>query len=117
MKFKYTIFSLIFILLISVSVYGQTQVKSSVSGIIIEKKTKESLEFVNVSLHRSTDSTLIFGAVTDKNGEFILTNVPSGKYYIQMNSMGFEPALIPDFSVKENSPLNLGTQSLKVSNI
>jgi len=117
MKFKYTSFCLLLFFALPFPLSAQTQSKSSVSGTIIEQETKQPVEFVNVGLFHSGDSALFKGVTSDKNGAFTFSNVPTGKYYLQLNSMGYEQAIIPDISVKENVPVRLGIKTINVSNI
>ena len=116
MKFKMQSLRISFSLLLSVSLFTNAQTKSSISGTIVEQDTKQPAEFVNVSLFHAGDSTVFMGVTSNKNGEYNFTNVPSGKYYIQLNSMGYDPESIPVFSVS-NTPVTLGTSKLKVANI
>ena len=88
-SFKYILGIFIFILF-SNALFAQTPVKTSISGAVFEKESKHSLEFVNVSLLRASDSTLVKGAVTNEKGEFTITEIPAGKYYIKLNSVGYQ---------------------------
>ncbi len=47
------------------------------------------LEYANVLLLNSSDSTLIRGAVTDLDGKFIFEAVESGSYLVSASSVGF----------------------------
>ncbi|MDQ3142533.1 MAG: TonB-dependent receptor [Bacteroidota bacterium] len=92
---------------------GQTA--SSITGKIIEQSTKESMEFVNVSLYLSTDSSLSAGVVTDKNGNYQITNVASGKYYMHISFIGFETVIIPTFFISNGAQIDKGVIPIKAS--
>ena len=78
--------------------FAKAQTLSSLSGKIIEQSTKEPMEFVNVALYHTTDSSLVTGVVTDKNGTYTFANVNEGKYYLQISFIGFETIFTPEFS-------------------
>jgi outer membrane receptor protein involved in Fe transport len=104
--------------IIGINLWGQTANHSTIKGKIIEQETKESIEFVNVSLFITSDSSLVTGLVTDRNGEFCFTDVQDGNYYIQISCIGFETSIISNISAGyKNYLIDLGTITLRVSNI
>jgi outer membrane receptor protein involved in Fe transport len=105
-------------LIIEINLWGQPSNQSTIKGKIIEQETKESIEFVNVSLFITSDSSLVTGLVTDTNGEFCFTDVQDGNYYIQISCIGFETIIISNISAGyKNYLIDLGTITLRVSNI
>ena len=117
MNFKYTLTTLAFILLLSMAALSQNQSKSKIFGTAIDKETKLPLEFVNVSLHHANDSTLVIGTVTGQDGNYNLTNIAPGKYFVQLNLMGFEPAFTQGITLNSQKEINMGTTEMEVSNI
>ena len=95
--------------------FANAQTLSSLSGKIIEQSTKEPMEFVNVALYYTTDSSLVTGVVTDKNGTYTFANVNEGKYYLQISFIGFETIFTPEFSVSTTSQIDKGTIEIKAS--
>jgi hypothetical protein len=81
--------------------FSQTQITG-----IVQSTDKSPLPSANVSLHNSTDSSIITGALTDKNGRFSL-NVVTGKYYINVRFVGYKSTFI-NVEVS-NKNVNLGT--------
>jgi outer membrane receptor protein involved in Fe transport len=72
------------------------------------------MEFVNVGLFRSGDSSLSASAMSDKNGLYKFSAVTDGNYYLQLSFIGFETKRSKNFSVN-GSPLDLGITSIKAS--
>jgi len=71
-------------LLISIGVSGQTSVNTTISGIVIDSKTKEALPSVAVMLENTT-----VGAYTDKDGRYsIVTSATS--YKLKFDFLGYE---------------------------
>jgi outer membrane receptor protein involved in Fe transport len=110
--------SLLFMMIWEINLWGQPSATYSIKGIIIEQETKVPVEFVNVSLFNSRDSSLFTGVVTDKNGEFLFNHIKAGNYYLQVSCIGFESFKIPDISIISKRPyIDLGKKTIKVSNI
>ncbi len=71
--------------------------KGVIKGKILDKDTQLPLIGVNVLLKNTS-----LGAATDKNGGFIITNVPVGSYIIQFRYIGYEPFSVTDVIVRSN---------------
>lgn len=78
-----------FILFLFVSAIAlNAQVK--ISGVVKDKISAEPIESAQVKLMTS-DSIYVTGAMTDLQGEFLLTDIPSDiKYLIVVSSLGYE---------------------------
>ena len=61
----------------------------SVSGRITDGQSK-GLDFVNILLKSSIDSSLIKGEVTSDDGHFTFSNIHPGSYFILASMVGFE---------------------------
>jgi len=106
-----------FLMILEINLWGQPSTTNSIKGNIIEQETKEPVEFVNVGLFNSSDSSLLTGAVTDKNGEYLFTNIKEGNYYLQVSCIGFESFKIPHISISSERPhVDLDKRTIKVSN-
>ena len=73
--------SLTLVLLLTVSLFSQTRI----DGRIIDKSTSEPLVGVNVFFSKTT-----WGATTDDNGFYTLTNIPAGQYELVVSMIGYE---------------------------
>ena len=77
--------------LFGISIFSFGQVSSiTVSGLVKDKSTKEKLPFTQVLLKSEKDSSLIAGSIGDIEGRFSLTKVKSGRYYIEVLSLGYQ---------------------------
>jgi outer membrane receptor protein involved in Fe transport len=65
-----------------------------VSGKAIDSRTQESLVGVNVILVGT-----VLGAATDFDGNFVILNVPPGRYNVRAQSVGYQPIVYSDISV------------------
>ena len=81
-------------------IYGQVRVV--ITGKVIEKSTKEPIAFGNVALYK-TDSSLVSGVNTNKDGIYLLNNVIPGSYFIQVSYIGFNTTQTKPFSITDTS--------------
>lgn len=121
-KMQYIAMREIFIGLIvffmSTGIYGQqfgresvppTAKNGSLQGEVLVKDDGP-LEYANVALYSRKDSSLLTGTVTNADGTFELKKVPFGKYYVEIDFIGFRKKVIPDVTVNpDNRNENLGT--------
>lgn len=63
----------------------QAQSTGTIEGQVFDLKTAEALTGVNILLQGTT-----YGAATDINGEFKISNIPSGTYTLRATYLGYE---------------------------
>ena len=78
-------FMLLCTALCAVSVLAQGVVR----GKVLDKKTDEALQFVNVKLTKG--DKMVQGSITDVKGAFTLNNVPDGEYTLTVSFVGYKP--------------------------
>lgn len=84
---------MLFALLIIISfIMGQG---GTIKGFVYDNSNGEPVFSANVFLKETT-----YGAVTDLNGFFIITNVPPGKYIIMVSFLGYE-TIFEEIEIKE----------------
>jgi outer membrane receptor protein involved in Fe transport len=100
-------------LLLSLQAAPQTNIPGAVRGSVIDDSTKAPLEFVNVLLLNSSDSTLVTGTVTQPTGKFDINHVPWGDYFIKCEMVGYHEKMSAPFRIDSLlRRLNVGTISL-----
>lgn len=110
MKFK---ISILFILL-SMSIYAQN--KANISGQLKDKTSKEPLSYVNVVIKTEKDSSFISGVISDGEGRFILENIKSGSYLLELSFMGYDSKVLPVYVGSLSSYLDLQIIEMAESN-
>lgn len=89
-----------------------SQKTGKIKGIIADEKGV--LEFVNVNLKKTTDTTKIIAyATTDNNGSFTLDTIANGDYTIQFKMIGYKTYSKKVTISDVNSPLLLDKIVLK----
>ncbi|MCW8849866.1 MAG: TonB-dependent receptor [Melioribacteraceae bacterium] len=95
-----------------------TRSGGKISGIVIDASSKSPIEYSNIILYSTLDSTFYSGTVTNNTGEFILESVKPGNYYIELRFMGYESERIDNLEIgRANRILDLGTIELKLNSI
>lgn len=68
--------------------------QGAVKGTVIDKQTKEAMEFVNVAVETSAGK-LVKGAITDVDGQFNITGLKDGNYLLQVSFVGYKTLTHP----------------------
>jgi len=79
----------------------QVDAQSVVRGMIKDANEKV-VEFANVLLLKSTDSSLVKGMITDATGKYSFENIRSGHYLLSATYTGMSQEFSPVFEVSEN---------------
>lgn len=95
------IFSLLFFLVFIPAYSLQT-----IRGTIVDGNTNKPLDFVNVALIRTGTEIPASGVVSDAKGQFVLPQVPDGRYTLRVSFVGYNSIDIP-LNVT-NRELNMG---------
>lgn len=71
--------------------YALPDASGLVKGKVIDSKSKEALEFVNVSIKKKGSDQIVKGATTDLDGNFIIGNLAPGTYVVNVSYIGYTP--------------------------
>ncbi len=99
LKSFYTIFLL---LLFSFSLATAQTGNGRISGKVLDKQTGEALIGANIIVQGTA-----FGAASDVNGEYLITQVPAGTYSLQASYIGFQPVRITDVKITSGLTTNI----------
>lgn len=89
---------------------GSRQGSSSptITGKVVEVRTNTPMEFANVVLFNSSDSSQVTGTVTNKEGIFSLEKIRRGNYYVKVSFIGFDDKIIDNVKIEKPGKINLG---------
>ncbi|NVO03138.1 MAG: TonB-dependent receptor [Bacteroidetes bacterium] len=91
----------ILVVLIPMFCIGQTVPNGKIQGEIINSTTKEPLSNVTILLENNQKSS-----ISDKNGNFIFSNLTEGNYLIKVNLLGFQ-SFQKKIELKKNQTFHL----------
>ncbi|MBI2419867.1 MAG: TonB-dependent receptor, partial [Ignavibacteriales bacterium] len=77
------------------------------SGKVFDAKTHKPLEYCNIVIHKSKDSSLVTGTVTDVSGDFSIDITTPGRYYALLSFIGYDTKKIDSILI---TPKNLHAQ-------
>lgn len=96
-----------------VSIVSFAQNTGSISGKLIEKKSKNPVPYSNISIKK--DSKIVTGGISQDNGNFTIKNIPFGDYTVDIESIGFKK-ITKNISISTNDKsVTLGTIALEES--
>lgn len=78
-------------LFLSISAFAQPALTGTVRGKIMDARTKEAMEFVNVSIRKAGTTVPLNGTVTDQTGSFELSGIAWGTYVLTASFIGYKP--------------------------
>ena len=105
----------LFSLIYSLSAFGQTN--NTLSGILLDKTSREPILSGSVELLRAQDSVYVDGTISNLKGEFSLGNLKAGRYILKVTYIGYLP-LIKNISLNEKNPVtSLGELLLETNDI
>jgi len=102
-KFIFTIILTAFFGVLSGKLSAQDKT-GTISGTVVDKSGGAPIEGADVTIHNNKDSSLVKGTSTDASGKFTLSPIPLGRYYIKVNLVGYNFAVVSGISV---TPQNL----------
>ncbi len=86
------ILCLVFVVMLSANLYPQRYGK--ITGRVIDAVTSEPLPMATVLVDKTT-----IGAATDKDGKFLILKVPSGKYSVSIQFLGYNKLTITNVEI------------------
>ena len=78
----------------------------SISGKIIDQQN-QSLPFANIVIEEIGNKKKPTGTVSTDDGDYILENVSSGKYTIEVSMLGFETQKINEVEINSDKTINI----------
>lgn len=95
--FAFRLLPIVLVCLLSASVFSQNAI---IRGFVYEKESGEPVIFTNVFLAKTT-----FGAATDVNGYYSITNIPAGTYKLMVTALGYDSIAI-NLTLRKGEVLN-----------
>ena len=71
------------------------QQKVNISGLIVDKDNGAAMQFVNVVVLNTADSSIVVGSLSDEAGAFRLQGVVKGSYLVRFKFIGYNELFVP----------------------
>ena len=88
--------------------------QSTISGIILDEKN-QGLPYAVVQVFSPTDSLPIKGTVANAAGAFVLLQLTTGTYKLQISALGYQDFTTKNLATQPNQTLDVGAIALKLS--
>jgi outer membrane receptor protein involved in Fe transport len=86
---------------------------ATILASFVDSKTNKPIEYVTVSLIKTTDSAIVNGTTTTKKGEIKLENIAFGAYKLKATFIGYKALTTPAFYITPKELINdLGAYKL-----
>ncbi len=86
---------------------------ATILASFVDSKTNKPIEYVTVSLIKTTDSAIVNGTTTTKKGEIKLENIAFGAYKLKATFIGYKGLTTPTFYITPKELINdLGAYKL-----
>ncbi len=77
-------------------------VTGNITGTVIDQQTQKPVEYANVVLYNTKDSSMVNGTVTTPEGTFQLQKVKEGNYYLIVYFIGYKKKIISDVNLTKD---------------
>jgi hypothetical protein len=96
-------------MLANVNVNAESSKRNFVKGVIADNLTNSPLGYSSVAVFSKHNSLVSYGTVTDEKGNFQIKNLPYGKYYLVVYSIGYYKKHVFNIEISRNhSKINIG---------
>ncbi len=115
---KLYIFLCLCMLLTTAGLRAQTA-KGSLRGRLSDTTTNQVLRQATINILGASDSTLVARGTSDDNGKFAISNIPLGKFRLQIIYSGYETRVQPFVISNDSARLDAGViyMQLKANNL
>ena len=88
--------------------------EGGIAGTVEDADTGQPIQTATVSVWSASDSTLVTGAVTDPGGDFRISGLRPGHYYVQVSFIGYDSQQVDEIEIDDQSPMaTLGSIRLR----
>lgn len=98
-------------------IYGSIRSQSAISGRVIDQQGA-AVDFANILLLNTTDSSLVKGELSDENGQWTMQVPFTGTFILRVTMLGYTDYDYPPFTIrKADEPMQLPEARLQSSSI
>lgn len=108
---KHLIYNLI-LCLISCSIFSQEHI-NTITGIVVDEKNNNPLEFCTVALLKKSDSSLLGGSVTNFDGKFVVTT-KQDDIIIRVSFIGYKDLYLDNININKGGETELSKIKLSI---
>lgn len=82
----------------------------TISGVVIDEANKLPVEYANIVLYSSKDSSVVSGIIADNKGNFKLEKLSFGRFYAEVSFIGYKKKILQNIALnpKQGTDIDLG---------
>ena len=103
---------LLFILTLNAAFAQRPTEKGTLTGVVIDSVSGNSLRLASVSLLTASDSAYVMASITDGDGRFRLGNIAAGHYRLLITFVGYRNGTYPATVTRGGSVTDMGSLRL-----
>ncbi|RZS93125.1 TonB-dependent receptor domain-containing protein [Aquimarina brevivitae] len=109
-----TILSLLFSFwcLLLVAQPNNNAVVGTIKGKVMDKNLKQPIPYATIVINGANDK-VISGGITTEEGDFLIADIPGGKYTLNIQFIGYKTFSQPIEITRKNKDLDIGTINLE----
>jgi ferric enterobactin receptor len=89
---------------------------SKITGKVFDSLNNLPIEYATITLYKQGDKKAINGTITDHDGVFTITDVPTGEFKAVIEFIGYKSLTINSIDAEQNSVADLKTIFLSKAN-
>lgn len=101
---KYFASLLLILLFIYPVASGQGTLNTKISGKVVDKETKQPLEYTTVSVISKQTGKTVNGTISDVKGAYTITGIIPGLYKIEIDFIGYEKITFDSINISSSHP-------------
>ncbi len=93
------------------------QAQYRITGSIVEKESGTVVPYANVALYADGQEAVFKGGISDAEGSFALSEIPTGNYRLMVRFVGYAPYTVSEISLDQNTDLGTIAMAKKVTEL
>ncbi len=86
-----------------------------IRGQILDDLLEEAKAYANISIVKEGSDDIIAGGMSDENGFFLVDKVPSGKYFLVVQYIGYEDMILDDLVIKFPDKIQIDMGMIRIN--
>jgi outer membrane receptor protein involved in Fe transport len=82
------------------------RISGQVSGTVVDASNGEEVPYATVTLKDPATDKMIYGAVADMDGKFIINKIEPGTYKVVISFVGYQEKVVSTITVSNNKPVH-----------
>jgi len=102
---------------------GAQNSPGSVTGTIVDSLSGKKIGYASIGVYKENSNKTVSGVIANADGEFLISNLPHGKYKMKITFMGYNAKNIDSIIISDKTPsaslglIGIGQKSLQIQGV